>query len=134
MPPSGDFIAEIRTRRYDTLTYARSAAEAEDMTLFDRKRQHNIAVYASAQKIARRGGRFYNDDDLADYDVLHYDIDLAYSPERQWLDGRRAHTPASARDRDQHADDAARRFVDGAVDRERSARTAVRHPCVATRT
>jgi hypothetical protein len=88
MPPSGDFLAEIRTRRYDTLTYARSAAEAEDVTLFDRKRQHNISVYASAQKIARRGSPFYNDDDLADYDILHYDIDLAYSPERQWLDGR----------------------------------------------
>ena len=45
------------------------------------------ALYASAQKIARNG-RFYNEDDLAEYDVLDYDIDLTVSPERQWIDGR----------------------------------------------
>ncbi len=88
MPPSGDFLAEIRTRRYDTLTYARSANESEDITLFDRKRQKNISVYPSEQKLARRGSPFYSDDDQADYDVLHNDIDLAYSPDRQWIDGR----------------------------------------------
>jgi Peptidase family M1 domain len=87
LPSSGDFIAEMRTRRYDTLTYARSGAEAEDITLFDRKRHHNIALYASRQKLATRG-RFYNEDDLVDYDVLHYDIDVAASPERQWIDGK----------------------------------------------
>ncbi|HEY2908179.1 MAG TPA: M1 family aminopeptidase [Vicinamibacterales bacterium] len=88
MPPSGDFLAEIRTRRHDTLTYARSAAESEDVTLFDRKRQKNISVYPSEQKIARRGSPFYSDDEQADFDVLHNDIDVAYSPERQWIDGR----------------------------------------------
>jgi len=87
LPSTGDFIAEMRTRRYDTLTYARSGAEAEDITLFDRKRHHNIALYASRQKLATRG-RFYNEDDLVDYDVLHYDIDVAASPERQWIDGK----------------------------------------------
>src|SRR2546430_1558027 len=79
LPNYGDFLAEVRTRRFDTLTYARSGAEAEDITLFDRKHHKNISLYASAQKLARRG-RFYNEDDLADYDVLDYDIDLALSP------------------------------------------------------
>src|SRR5256714_8487389 len=84
LPSQGDFVAEVHTRRYGTLTYARSSAEAEDITLFDRKRHHNIALYASRQKLASRG-RFYNEDDLVDYDVLHYDIDVAASPDRQWI-------------------------------------------------
>ncbi|HKB09392.1 MAG TPA: M1 family aminopeptidase, partial [Vicinamibacterales bacterium] len=87
LPGQGDFVAEMRTRKHDTLTYARSSAEAEDITLFDRKRHHNISLYASRQKLATRG-RFYNEDDLVDYDVLHYDIDVAASPDRQWIDGK----------------------------------------------
>ncbi len=87
LPGAGDFLAEMHTRRYDTLTYARSAAEAEDITLFDRKRHRNIALYASKQKLASRG-RFYNEDDLVDYDVLDYDIDVASTPDRQWIEGR----------------------------------------------
>src|SRR5205814_789539 len=41
LPGQGDFLAEMRTRKYDTLTYARSGTEAEDITLFDRKHHHN---------------------------------------------------------------------------------------------
>ena len=87
LPGAGDFLAEIHTRRFETLTYARSGAEAEDITVFDRKHHRNIALYASAEKVARRG-RFYNEDDLADYDILDYSIDLTVTPEREWLDGR----------------------------------------------
>jgi len=87
LPSSGDFLSEVRTRHYSTLTYARSAAEPEDITLFDRQRHKNIALYASEQKIARRG-RFYSEDDLSDYDILHHDIAIRYSPDRQWIDGR----------------------------------------------
>ena len=87
LPGQGDFLAEMRTRRFDTLTYAHSGAEAEDITLFDRKRHHNIAIYASKGKLAQRGP-FYNEDDLVDYDMLDYDIDVAATPDRQWIDGR----------------------------------------------
>ena len=87
LPGQGDFLAEMRTRRYDTLTYARSGTEAEDITLFDRKRHHNIALYSSQAKLAQRGPS-YNEDDLVDYDILDYDIDVAATPERQWIDGR----------------------------------------------
>ena len=87
MPAQGDFLAEMRTRRYETLTYAKSGAEAEDITLFDRKRHRNIAIYPSKEKQAKRGP-FYNEDDLADYDILDYDIDVAATPDRQWIDGR----------------------------------------------
>ena len=86
LPSSGDFLAEIRTRRFDTLTYARSGAEAEDITLFDRKRHRNIALYPSRQKQTARG-RFYNEDELVDYDILDYDIEVAATPDRQWIDG-----------------------------------------------
>ena len=88
----------MRTRRFDTLTYARSGAEAEDITLFDRKRQRNIAVYASQEK--RRGAAgFYNEDDLADYDVLDYDIERR-GDARPPVDRRpRAHPPQGARRR-----------------------------------
>jgi hypothetical protein len=87
LPGPSDFLAEIRTRRYDTLTYARSSTEPEDITLFDRKRHRNIALYPSKQKLASRG-RFYNEDDLVDYDVIDYDIDVASIPDRHWIEGR----------------------------------------------
>ena len=87
LPSAGDLVAEMRTRKYDTLTYAKSGAEAEDITLFDRKRHHNIALYPSKGKVAARG-RFYNEDELVDYDILHYDVDVAASPERHWIDGK----------------------------------------------
>jgi hypothetical protein len=87
LPGQGDFLAEMRTRRFDTLTYTRSGTEAEDITLFDRKRHHNISLYPSKVKQAQRGP-FYNEDDLVDYDILDYDIDVAATPDRQWIDGR----------------------------------------------
>jgi len=86
LPGTGNFAAEVHTRRYGVLTYARSKNEPEDITLFDRLRHRNIAAYSSEETLARRG-RFYNEDDLREYDVTHYDVDLAYSPGRQWIDG-----------------------------------------------
>jgi hypothetical protein len=87
VPAPGDLVAEVRTRRFDTLTYVRSGNEPEDVTLFDRKRHRNISVYTSQARLETRG-RFYNDEELTDYDVLHYDIDLTASPDREWIDAR----------------------------------------------
>jgi hypothetical protein len=86
LPQLGDFLAEIHTRRYGTLTYARAAAEAEDITLFDRKLHRNIALYASAKKLEQRG-RFYADSDSGNFDALDYDIDLSVDPVQGWLQG-----------------------------------------------
>src|SRR6185503_12452228 len=83
-----DLRPALRRPRLDTLTDARSSAEAEDITLFDRKRHKNIALYPSQEKMARRGQPSYNEDDLVDYDVLDYDIEVAATPDRQWIDGR----------------------------------------------
>jgi hypothetical protein len=87
LPGPGDFLAEIHTRRFDTLTYARSGSEAEDISLFDRRRHRNIAIYTSKQRAEARG-RFYNEDELVDYDILDYDLDVVVSPERHFLEGR----------------------------------------------
>jgi len=86
LPSAEDFLAEMRTRRFSTLTYARSFSEAEDISVFDRRRQRNIAVYPSKQKLEERG-RFYDEDDLAAYDVIGYDIDVALAPDRNFING-----------------------------------------------
>ena len=87
LPQPGDFVAEVRTRRFDELTYARSTSEAEDVTVFQRGRKRNISAYASEQKLQSRG-RFFDEDELVDYDVLDYDIDASFYPEREWMEGR----------------------------------------------
>ncbi len=87
LPQPGDFVAEVKTRRFDDVTYARSSSEAEDVTLFSRGRKRNIAAYTSEQKIMSRG-RFFNEDDNVDYDVLDYDVDASFYPEREWMEGR----------------------------------------------
>jgi hypothetical protein len=87
LPQPGDFVAEVRTRRFDMLTYARSVGEAEDVTLFQRRTKRNIAVYASAQKLSSRG-QFYDEDDLVEYDVIDYNMDATFHPEREWIEGR----------------------------------------------
>ncbi len=86
LPSPGDFIGELRTRKFGTLTYTRSRSEAEDITLFDRKQRRNVSVYASAEKLAERG-RFYSESDDADYDVLSYDIDAEFTPDRATIIG-----------------------------------------------
>jgi hypothetical protein len=86
-PRVGDLLAEVHTDRHGVLTYARSGNEAEDVTLFDRRRRRNISVYMSPQKLATIGP-FYNEDDLSELDILHHDLDVAFSPDRDWVQGR----------------------------------------------
>jgi hypothetical protein len=85
-PQFGDFIAELRTDEFGTLTYTRSRNEAEDVTLFDRRRRRNISVYASTDKLAARG-RFYDEDDRVDYDILRYEVDATIVPDRELVQG-----------------------------------------------
>lgn len=87
VPPFGDMLLEVRTNRFGTLTYTQANNESEDISLFDRKRRRNISSYASERKLATRP-RFYSDNDEVDYDVLHYDIQSHFSPEREWVEGR----------------------------------------------
>ncbi len=86
-PGDEDIVMEIRTKRYATLTYSRSAAAAEDISVFDRARQKNIAVYTSRARLATRG-RFYDEDDGTAFDVLDNDIDMTFIPDRRWIEAR----------------------------------------------
>jgi hypothetical protein len=86
LPRPGDFLAEIRTRQWDTLTYSRASQEPEDISVFERETKTNISIYASESKLASRG-RFYDEDDYTAYDVLDYEIDLAVNPQNLTLSG-----------------------------------------------
>ena len=87
LPQPGDFIAEVRTNRLGTLTYARSAGNAEDVTLFDRAKKRVISLYSSPAAKALVGSS-YNEDNLRGYDVIDYNIDTTVSPDRQVIEGR----------------------------------------------
>jgi hypothetical protein len=87
LPQIGDFLAEVRTNKFGTLTYARSGGNAEDVTLFDRARRRAIALYASPDTLARRGDS-YNEDELRNYDVVDYNIDTVVFPDRQFIEGK----------------------------------------------
>ncbi len=87
LPQSGDFLAEIRTNKFGTLTYSRSGGNAEDVTLFERARKRAISLYASPSTLAVRG-QTYNEDDLRTYDVIDYNVDTVVYPDRQFIEGR----------------------------------------------
>ena len=88
LPQPGDFVAEVRTRRFDKLTYARSSGEPEDVSLFQRARKRNISIYASEAEageprpVLRRGrpGRLRR--------ARLRRSTRTFSPDREWMDGR----------------------------------------------
>ena len=86
VPTTGDFVAEIVTRRFGSLTYARANSEPEDISFFDRRRHKNISVYSSQPTVGARP-RSFSEDDHLDYDVTSYDIRAAFAPDRLWVDG-----------------------------------------------
>ena len=83
-PQARDLVAEVRTQKFGTLTYAHAWTDHENVSLFDCRRKRHVSVYASAGKLAERG-RFYDDSDGRDYAVRHYDIDAAVAPESHWI-------------------------------------------------
>jgi hypothetical protein len=87
IPSFGDFLAEVRTRRFGTLTYTRSGNDPEDISLFNRTRRRNVSVYASKAHLQTRGP-FFHEDDEQPFDVLDYNVDSSLSPQRRWFDAR----------------------------------------------
>ena len=124
LPQAGDFLAEVRTRRFDTLTYARSTGEPEDVTLFHRVRKRNIAAYASRDEVEqprpllqrRRPRRIRRRSTTT--------IDATFSPEREWLDATRAAAAPRQVVRAGGAHAAPGRRFHRAVDRQRRSRPA----------
>ena len=89
-PGGGDFIADMETERYGTLTFAQSANQPENVSLYERESQRIIALYPSAEKRAAQG-RYFSDDDSVAYDVLDYQIAASFEPagvERQSMRAR----------------------------------------------
>ena len=87
LPPQSDFLADVQTRRWGTLTFARTGAQAEDITLFSRQRARTISLYPSTAKLAAQG-RFFTDDSLLEYDILDANIEAQVVPDRQFIQGR----------------------------------------------
>ena len=86
LPADGDLVAEIRTRRFETLTYTQSGSEVEDISLFNRRTKRNWSVYSSRAHLACFS-RFYTEDEKTDYIVRAYDLDVAFYPAQARLDG-----------------------------------------------
>ena len=81
------FVAEVRTKKHGTLTYARDWNQPEDVSLFDREQRRHIAVYASPEKLKVRGASFTDGEDR-EYEVSRYEIEAAFTPDRQWINGQ----------------------------------------------
>ena len=125
LPGDDDFLAEIRTRRFDTLTYARSAARARGHLALRAHAATATSRSTRRRTSSRRAGRFYNEDDLAPSTSLDYDIDVTAMPDRQWIEGRavmrlRVRAPTLGT-----ADDSPGRLAGRPVDRQRPVRTPV---------
>jgi hypothetical protein len=98
-PAQRDAVAEVRTRRFGTLTYTQSDSAPEDISLFDRSRQRHIALYPSAERMTAHG-LSYSEEDVAQYDALDYDVQASFTPGRRWIEGQvrlrlRTKTPVS---------------------------------------
>ena len=87
LPQPGDFVAEVRTRRFDDLTYARSTGEPEDVTLFQRARKRNIAAYASEAEAGQPRPLLRRRRPASTTTSLDYDVDAAFYPGSR-VDGR----------------------------------------------
>ncbi len=79
LPSVADLVAEVRTRRYGTLTYAQAGNQPEDVTLYERASSRVISLYPSARKRAVQG-RYFSDDDVVPYDILDYHIVTSFEP------------------------------------------------------
>ena len=84
LPTYGDFLTEVRTRRYGTLTYSRAGGQVEDITVFDREHRRTISVYPSPARAAALVS--FNEDEQKEYDVLDYNVVATVSPDRQFID------------------------------------------------
>ena len=82
-------------------------------------------VYSS-KEARERFGRSYNEDDFVSYDVLGYDIDLAVSPDRSWLEGRARLQIRVLATAINSITLRLAESLDGAVDRQRSVRPPAR--------
>ncbi len=79
-PTTGHFQAEVATRRHGNVTYTQAQNQPEDVTLFQREPDYKvISLYSSARQQAAQG-RYYDDQDSVNYDILDYDVVASFEP------------------------------------------------------
>lgn len=81
LPGLGDAMVAFQGAR-GTLTYALSRSDAEGITLFDRRRRRQIALYP-----VQGQDTSYDEDEGRTTDVLHHDLSLRIDPERYSIVG-----------------------------------------------
>ena len=79
-PTAGHFQAEVTTRRHGNLTYTQAQNQPEDVSLFQREPEYTIiSLYSSARQRAAQG-KYYDDQDSVNYDILDYDVVASFEP------------------------------------------------------
>ena len=87
LPGADDFVAEVRTRRFDTLTYARCRNEPEDITLFNRRRgatSRSTRRWRSWRRAAASTTRTISRPTTSSTTTSTSRVP---TPDRQWLEG-----------------------------------------------
>lgn len=82
LPGVGDALVAFRTARHGTLTFTVSRSEPEGLSLFDRRRRRQIALYPLEGR-----GTDYDEDESRSVDVLHHDLAVRFEPLRRRLEG-----------------------------------------------
>jgi hypothetical protein len=85
-PGPDSLLVDFRTTRDTWLTYSRAPEAHEDVSLIERGRRKQIALYRSTA--SARAGLGPGDDGAVPYDVERADLDLVFDPTRLWLSGR----------------------------------------------
>ena len=75
LPSLGDAVVTFETARRGTLTFGVAGSDAEDLTLFDRRKRLQICMYPSAGRSTR-----YSEDDARALDVLAHDLRVRFDP------------------------------------------------------
>jgi hypothetical protein len=75
LPLLGDALMTFETAGRGTLTFGVARSDAEDLTLFDRRRRLQICMYPSGGRSLR-----YNEDDARSIDIQSHDLRVRFDP------------------------------------------------------
>lgn len=75
LPSLGDAVVTFETARRGTLTFGVAGSDAEDLTLFDRRKRLQICMYPSAGRSTR-----YSEDDTRGMNILSHDLRVRFDP------------------------------------------------------
>jgi hypothetical protein len=81
-PLLGDALVTFETAGRGTLSFGVAGSDAEDLTLFDRRRRLQICMYPSGGRSTR-----YSEDDARSIDILSHDLRVRFDPASLTLSG-----------------------------------------------